>query len=265
MHLSFDHLVHFSPDPIKAQKELNEYGINVIKGGIHEKWGTFNTLAYFNLSYIEWLGLRDIALAQNVTDNDLIQQLVNEHTPLGHFGRFALRTDDMDLLIKELESKNVTVKGPVAGSRQTNDGERLQWKMCFIEADHDSLPLPFFIEWGEPEEKRKPKLADLSSHPAGQLQLKNIYCAVHNLEESISKWTKLLDVQSGESYKDSLLDARCQKLYVNGGNLIFCSGTQGVVHDTLKKVGERPFLVELDHALTPQQITVQGASFKFNK
>lgn len=145
MHLSFDHLVHFSPDPIKAQKELNEYGINVIKGGTHEKWGTFNTLAYFHLSYIEWLGLRDIALAQTVTDNDLIQQLVNEHTPFGHFGRFALRTDDMDLLIKELQSKSYAVKGPVAGSRQTTDGEKLQWKMCFIEADHDSLPLPFLL------------------------------------------------------------------------------------------------------------------------
>jgi len=265
MHLSFDHLVHFSPDPISAQKELNEYGINVIKGGIHEKWGTFNTLAYFNLSYIEWLGLRDLVLAQTITDNDLIQQLVNEHTPFGHFGRFALRTDDMDLLINELQRKNYTIKGPVEGSRQTNDGEQLQWKMCFIEDDLDSLPLPFFIEWGEPVEKRKPNLAALSSHQAGQLQLKNIYCAVHNLAESINRWTKLLDAQPGESYRDSSLNACCQKLHINGGNLIFCSGTQGIVHDTLKKVGERPFLVELDHALTPQQFTIQGAFFKFNE
>ncbi|TYR79769.1 VOC family protein [Priestia megaterium] len=265
MNISFDHLVHFSPYPKKAKKEMLAHGITVIDGGRHEKWGTFNTLAYFGLSYIEWLGFDHLQFAKNVNDNLLIQQFVKEHTPFGHFGRFAFRTHNMNELMDELQKKDYVLHGPVSGYRQTSDGQFIEWKMCFIEGDDRNLPLPFFIEWSQSDEERHLQLAAHSSHKLGPLQLQNIYCAVHNIEDTVAKWSRLLDAQPGERYEDPAIHAECQKLYLHGGNLIFCHAKHGIVHDTLNRIGERPFLVEFDHGKEAKWFSVQGGTFKINK
>jgi len=54
---SFDHLVHFVQNPLGAMEDAKKMGLHAFAGGNHEKWGTYNSLAYFGLSYIEFLGI----------------------------------------------------------------------------------------------------------------------------------------------------------------------------------------------------------------
>ncbi|MGD7025202.1 VOC family protein [Rossellomorea vietnamensis] len=72
-----------------------QLGIKVIEGGKHEKWDTFNTLAYFGLSYFEWLGIQYLFFPYRLTITPN-QQLVTV-LPLGdQLRRIAPRTNNMD-------------------------------------------------------------------------------------------------------------------------------------------------------------------------
>lgn len=60
--LKFDHIVHYVHQPEQVFKALEPYGISAIQGGRHEQIGTYNALSYFDLSYIEWIGVYDHSL-----------------------------------------------------------------------------------------------------------------------------------------------------------------------------------------------------------
>ena len=78
MNFSFDHLVWFHHKPEKAIQPLSEKGIQVVHGGRHETWGTYNTLSYFGLSYIEFLGIEVPSIAEQHMENRLITQIVQQ-------------------------------------------------------------------------------------------------------------------------------------------------------------------------------------------
>ncbi|EDL65721.1 VOC family protein [Bacillus sp. SG-1] len=264
--LAFDHLVHFSSDPTSAKNTMLQHGIHVIEGGKHENWGTYNTLAYFGLGYIEWLGIQDRSVSIQVDDNPLIQQLVTE-LPLGdHPGRIALRTNNMDQLAVELKEKGLKLHGPVKGSRLTESGELLQWSMLFIKEEHPTLPLPFFIQWGEDDAVRREKLKVHSSHPAGSLQIKDVLFAVEDLDDKISRWSSLFDLQIGEAFTNEKWGAKCQRLYLPHGNLLFCTPIEdGIVKDYLSAFGESPFGLQLGNGRQNQSILLQGGIYEVSE
>ncbi|RIW31384.1 VOC family protein [Bacillus salacetis] len=264
--LAFDHLVHFSSDPTSAKNMMLQHGIQAIEGGEHENWGTYNTLAYFGLSYIEWLGIQDSSVSMQVDDNPLIQQLVTE-LPLGdHPGRIALRTNNMNQLAVDLKEKGLNLHGPVKGSRLTDSGELLQWSMLFIAEEHPTLPLPFFIQWGEDDAVRREKLKVHSSHPAGSLQLKDVLIAVENLDNQISKWSSLFDLQIGDAFINEEWGAKCQRLYMPHGNLLFCTPFEdGIVKDYLNAFGERPFGLQIGNGRQDQSILLQGGMYEISE
>ncbi|AIF42369.1 VOC family protein [Virgibacillus sp. SK37] len=145
--LEIDHIVIAAKDPAQSAQLFGEtYNCKIVKGGKHENWGTYNYLAYFrNDCYIEWLGIFNEEIADQ-SDNPLIKQLVaafgeNREGPI----QYALRTEQMDLLIERLTKLNYSFNGPVAGEREKPDGTNLQWRMLFPESESG---FPFIIEWG---------------------------------------------------------------------------------------------------------------------
>lgn len=145
--LAIDHLVIATTQPEKAAKEFaEEYGVEVIAGGKHENWGTYNYLAFFqNNTYIEWLGVFDEGLARK-SDNPLVKQAVEflKHKDYGIVS-YALRTNEMDIFITHLETNRLSYVGPLPGERKKTDGSTLSWRMLFPTQDES---LPFLIEWG---------------------------------------------------------------------------------------------------------------------
>ncbi|MGF2614599.1 VOC family protein [Rossellomorea vietnamensis] len=264
--LTFDHLVHFSSNPTSAKTTILQHGIQAIEGGKHENWGTYNTLAYFGLGYIEWLGIQDSSVSIQVDDNPLIQQLVAE-LPLGdHSGRIALRTNNMDQLAAELKEKGLKLHGPVKGSRLTDSRELLQWSMLFIAEEQPTLPLPFFIQWGEDNAVRREKLKVHSSHPAGSLQIKDVLLAVEDMDDKIARWSSLFNLQIGEAFIIEKWGAKCQRLYLPDGNLLFCTPVEGgVVKDFLDEFGERPFGLQLENGRENQTILLQGGMYEITR
>ncbi|MFM1651993.1 VOC family protein [Brevibacillus sp. B_LB10_24] len=248
--LSLDHLVHFiNSHPETAVQEMQRLGLHAVAGGRHETWGTYNSLCYFGLTYLEFLAIEDRQRAAEVRDNGLIRQIAADLPENEGLSRIALRTGDIAGLASQLTSMGLTVTGPVPGSRTRSDGSVIRWQMLFAEGERerDGLPLPFFIQWGEGDDDRRQDLTDrgiIAQHPAGSLRMEYVACAVQQLEETAVRWQEWFGLEPGVPYTDCELNAACQALRCDGGDILLCSPLgEGIVAQTLAERGERPFLV----------------------
>jgi hypothetical protein len=265
---AFDHLVHFVHRPEQAVDQMRLHGLSAFLGGQHERWGTYNALSYFDLSYIEFLGVYNPELAGQVTDNDLVRQAVQELPHGERFARVAIRTDDIEAAAERMRSLGLSVTGPFPGSRKRADGSVLRWSMFFMSGkDGDELPLPFVIQWGESDERRRAGLIEqgaIGAHSAGPLRLRQVAFAVRDADAAAEKWGRLFQLPLGDPCYDETLKARCREIRLPGGHLAFCSPAEpGPTSDYLASKGAGPFFLRLSGAKTPGIYHLLGGYYQF--
>lgn len=248
MTLKFDHLVYFTDQNLESLiEQLKENGLYAVKGGSHEKWGTHNALCHFGLSYVEFLAIENETVAKQ-SDLPLIRQLVKELPKGSGPGQFAIRTNNIERLNDELQEKGLSTQ-LFPGSRKREDGTQLTWKLLFIEWNSDGLLPPFFIDWGQDDEKRLfdlKKRSIIKPHPAGDLQMDHLKIIVQNAKEQVLKWRNWFGLTLKNSYQDENLQAECYILQLDGCPIHFCSPAgEGKAMNFLKEKGERPYALVL--------------------
>jgi hypothetical protein len=266
MELAFDHIVHLVNDPVQAASRFREHGLHALEGGRHANWGTYNSLCYFDLSYIEFLGIFDRALAEVEQENLLVRDSAKRLPNQEGFSRIAIRTNDIEQTASVLKERGLQVIGPFPGSRIRPDGKRLEWSMLFVESEDSALPLPFFIQWGEADAQRRTDLEErevIAPHAIGQLSLGAVKFAVRDLEPRVQQWSNWFGLEAGETFFDESLHAACRTLHLPGGNLLFCSPTgEGAVAEILASQGETPFALEAIGATQESIIHLSGATYE---
>ncbi|MFF3023794.1 VOC family protein [Gottfriedia sp. NPDC057948] len=251
MDLIFDHLVWFFKKPETAILPLKQRGIHVVKGGRHESWGTYNTLTYFGLSYIEFLGIENLSIAEKHEENRLITQIVEQLAKESLEGpaTIAIRTNQIEELAIKLKAEGLTVYGPLTGERVRADGQVIRWSLLFPEYPKKNVKLPFFIEWEKSDEQRYLEFEEqglIRSHKLGEPKLESVGFVVNNLDETLEIWENLFGLKQGEEYIDTEINARCIRIKLSGTNLLFCTPIgNGPAAKVLKEKGETPFLVNL--------------------
>lgn len=140
-----DHLVIASADPDAAAEELESaLGLAASGGGRHGGRGTFNRIAWLaDGSYIELIGVddRDAALAQPV--GAAAVRALDAHG--GGLATYALRDDDLEATATALGA--IGTFGPVVhGTREREDGERVEWWTSFPMTELAPNAAPFLIE-----------------------------------------------------------------------------------------------------------------------
>jgi hypothetical protein len=251
MKLSFDHLVWFHHKPEDVIQPLTDQGIYVVHGGRHESWGTYNTLSYFDLSYIEFLGIEQLSIAEKHKENRLITQIVEQLAKGNQEGpaKIAIRTNQIHELAINLRQDGRTVYGPLPGQRMTAAGEVIRWTLLFIEDHSNQLSFPFFIQWEKSDEERLSAFKEqgmLGRHSGENSKFVSVGFVVKDLDETIRIWGKLLNLTPGEEFRDEVMNARCQILKLPGTNLLFCTPLgKGPAEMALHDRGETPFLVNI--------------------
>ena len=265
MELQLDHIVHFiNGNPNKAIEEWEKLGFKAVMGGSHEKWGTFNSLIYNSTSYIEFLAIENEELAQN-SDNPLIRQLVTDLQREEGIGQICFRTTDILSVKNELENKGCKTFPIFPGSRKRKDGTTIKWKMLFINQE-SPLPLPFFIEWEQQDEDRFNELKKLGmmDQKLEKHRIQSISIACKNGEESAKEWSQLFDFPITHIESDP--ESFTKKTTINCGSteIIFCEplDEKGIVDQTLKLRGERPFLIQLDPQFMTKPISLFGSYYQ---
>ncbi|MEH7120318.1 VOC family protein [Neobacillus vireti] len=251
MEFFFDHLVWFFEKPENAISLLKQRGLHVVKGGRHESWGTYNTLTYFGLSYIEFLGIENLSIAEKHGENRLITQIVEQLAKESREGpaKVAIRTNHIEELAIKLKAEGLTVYGPLSGERVRADRQVIRWSLLFPESADNKVSLPFFIEWEKSDEERYSELEDqglIRSHILGQPKLESVGFVVNHLDKTVEIWSRLFGLKQGDEYIDTEIIARCRILEMNGTNLLFCTPIgDGPAAKVLNEKGETPFLVNL--------------------
>lgn len=269
MSFTFDHLVQFVDEPKKAIEMLQENGIHAVEGGEHTSLATYNTLSYFDLSYIEFLGTYDRTFFEQLDHqkHSLTETIANDKLVEG-FSRFAARTTDIEGAANHFREKGLTVTGPHPLSRRRPDGSVISWQLLYAGDDSEDLQLPFIIQWDESdEERRADQIAKgvIAPHPEG-VSFSHVTFAVRDLKGTVTKWADWLDLKVGEEYIDEELNATCQVLELQGGNLVFASPTgEGIVQGVLETRGERPFQVTLSGGKNDKSFELLGATYKISK
>lgn len=269
MDFFFDHLVWFFKKPEKAILPLKQRGINVVNGGRHESWGTYNTLTYFGLSYIEFLGIENLSIAEKHDENRLITQIVEQLAKESQEGptTIAIRTNQIEKLASKLKTEGLTVYGPLHGERVRADGQLIRWSLLFPEYQEKKVNLPFFIQWEKSDEERYSELEDqglIGSHIIGEPKLESVGFVLNNLDETIEIWKNLFGLKQSEQYIDTEINARCELLNLNGTNLLFCTPIgDGPAAKVLKEKGETPFLVNLTNTNQSHFLEMLDGFWKF--
>src|SRR5690625_1525449 len=247
---TFDHIVHYTEDPHKVIPFIKEKGIHAVVGGEHRRRPTHNVLSYFDLSYIEYIGTSDKEKLQQMNHGpfSMIDTIINSQFTEG-FKRFILRTNDIYAAKNHFLNEGLQVHGPVSLSRKKPDGHVLEWQLLFIgDGSQNKLEFPYIIQWGKSDVELKNELINdgVIIERNSQPQFSHIHIAVSDLSAIIKRWSRLLHLEINEPYIDNELQAKCQSLQLDGGNLTFCQPTgMGVVKNILKNSGEKPFQVNL--------------------
>lgn len=270
MGFRFDHVVHLVNSPLMAIEELQKLGLYAVEGGRHEDYGTYNSLSYFDLSYVELIGVFNQQLVESLDgiEYSFRETFKNDNYVEG-MARIALRSKNLEADAKRFRSLGLEVYGPSRLSRKRPDGSLISWKLLYVGKPGEQLELPFFIQWDEEDEKRKQDLINqsvIAEHPRGDISLSSVAFAVHNVENIIEKWSNYLGLEAEESFVDKSLNANGQKLKLDGGDIVFYSPIgKGAVSEILYNRGEKPFLVEFSGSDQEEEFQVLGATYRFSK
>ena len=236
MSLQFDHLVQQVQSPEDTKAFLNEHTIHTVNGGQHTMWGTYNTLSYFGLTYIEQIAVYDRALFEEAAKlpYSLHYTFKRDSERFG-FSRIALRTTNIEGEAERLRALGLEVYGPDACSRTRPDGSVVKWKLLHFGKAGQVIDFPFFIEWADGDEER---LAQLEKSGALNMQqsikMTSVQFVVRNVEETVCLWQEVLQLSP------AVVHEAYTSLYLPNMRLDFYSNSK-----VLTDQKEGPFAVTL--------------------
>lgn len=207
--VKWDHLVHYVNDLDQPVEVFAEHGLVAFKGGSHKAWGTYNSLSYFGLTYIEFLGIENLELAKATEHNLVVKdavELLPEHEVLS---RVVIRTDDIDELEASLTAAGLSLSPIIDGKRLDNKGRLIEWRMMIINGDYQGLVYPFIIQWSGTDEERLENMTSsgiIGPHPAGDAKIVRAVFRVSDPEATANHWGALfgLSVTASEDQGFSL-------------------------------------------------------------
>ncbi|SOC19542.1 glyoxalase-like protein [Ureibacillus xyleni] len=197
-----DHIVHFVDKPENLVEETKKIGLHTALGGKHEMWGTYNSLCYFGLSYIEFIGVFDQELLEKSAE---IPYTLHDSYKKRHYTngltRLAFRTTTIKEDAKRLEKAGFEVDGPQQFSRVRPDGSVVKWQLLHFGKKDLAVDFPFLIQWEGTNEERfneLVKLGTIGEHSLGNLSIKEITYAVRDLSVA-NEWARVFQSDTVEN------------------------------------------------------------------
>ena len=172
--VQIDHLVIGVRDLDKAEAQFEDrYGLTAIDGGRHPGWGTANRLVPLGVAYLELVTVVDQDEASNSEFGRWVSMMLEGKSRFG----WAVRTDDLDRTASRLGLE------VAHGSRRSQGGEMLHWRIAGVAQAARDSSFPFFIQWGA--STPLPGAATVV-HRAGAVALRELTIEGH--EERLQDW-----------------------------------------------------------------------------
>ncbi len=143
---SIDHIVYAVPDLHEAVEDFRKLsGVLPVIGGRHLDRGTHNALVNIgNGAYLELIAA-DTDNRDFTGDRWMGVDLIDSPTIV----RWSIKSEHINQDAVWLEKRNPLLSSVVEGSRQTEEGNRLAWKMTLPSPYPMVEGIPFFTDWSE--------------------------------------------------------------------------------------------------------------------
>ncbi|HLR19151.1 MAG TPA: VOC family protein [Staphylococcus sp.] len=248
-YLKLDHIIHYIHhlDNFKYPGHL----FTLHNGGKHEKLGTYNRLAYLNNAYIELLDVYNSDVLQKVIKSEegrvsFPSQILQDKYKQG-LKTLAFRTQNIEQLKKDLETRNVEVIGPITMHRENVKGNKTVWKLLYIADPDYRLKPPFFIQWDEAEEVRNEKLDPLKQK---EFTINTINIQSEEREHTVKKWEYWFDmdkISETKAYTD---------LKLKNDDVVYR------IYDG-EHSGYKSIIIHDDKTSSPYSLIIRGTSYQF--
>lgn len=196
--LVWDHAVHYVNDLQQAIDTFKAHGIAAHQGGDHPGWGTYNALSHFDLTYIEFLGIRDQAELDAISSWQVVSRDAGRFLPNQQIlSRLALRTDDIDAVARSLQARGIQTSPILEGRRYDTEGQLIEWKMLTIDGEFQGVLYPFVIQWQQSDQDRRKSLQAkelLQPNAAKALTLTQAIIETEQPQAVASHWAALFDL-----------------------------------------------------------------------
>jgi catechol 2,3-dioxygenase-like lactoylglutathione lyase family enzyme len=234
-----DHVIVACADPEAAVLALErELGLSAGGGGRHETSGTFNRLVWLGDSYLELVGVFDVALAEDGMFGRHISSVLRG-APAG-FAGVALATSDLAAGVAQLRGMGSAIADPLDGERLRSDGRVVRWRTGRLAAPDPDLGLAFLIEhdtsaaeWSDAD--RAERAAD--THPLGTpARLARLVVPV----SSTSRATQRLHRDLGLAFRPSLAGRGARDTSIGAQTLRLVPSIAGVLPTIVIRAGAEP-------------------------
>ncbi len=139
-----DHLIYLVPDLDDAIDSMERTtGVRPVFGGQHPGRGSHNAL----LSIGDGVYLE--ILAPDPSQPEASAERFSGRTIQPRMVGWAARGDDLDELMREAESRGVSLQEVRSGGREKPDGTMLTWRTTAPLGGDEGGLIPFFIDWGD--------------------------------------------------------------------------------------------------------------------
>jgi Glyoxalase-like domain len=137
--LRLDHVVYAVPDLDQAAVRFREeFGLDSIEGGRHERWGTANRIVPLGDQYLELVAAVDEEMAAETAFG---RGVLERAARSGGWFTIAAVANDLDAVASRL---GIEVD---SGSRTRPDGQTVRWRMAGLDDPRREAWMPFFLIW----------------------------------------------------------------------------------------------------------------------
>ncbi|WP_341302472.1 VOC family protein [Lysinibacillus sp. FSL H8-0500] len=262
MTLYFDHLVQQVESPENIKVFFNKRNIHTVNGGQHTMWGTYNTLSYFGLSYIEQIAVYDRDLFEQAALNPytLHYTFKRDGEDQG-FSRIALRTTNIEAEGERLRALGFDVYGPDACSRTRPDGSVVEWKLLHFGKPDLAIDFPFLIEWAEDDKERFAQLqASGAIHQQQNITMEAVLFVVRDVPTTVELWQKALQLSKAEQHDEQYVSLQLPNIRLDFYDEAVATAM------TLTPLKHGPFGVQLkDPYRVKETLVCPGAFYWINR
>jgi len=193
---ALDHIIIGVNDLEQATTVFSQkLGLAISGGGIHPSGGTANRIIVVGDTYLELIGVRTPAEAQQ----SMLERLAKGDGYLN----FVLSSNDIEAETAAMVRRGVSVIGPKPGQLTAPDGHTRGWARTDVERPDLTQHYPFIIQHDSAGEERRFRLAGWSEpprHPLGVVKVLSATIAVADLAEATRRFEHIYGLEPSVAF-----------------------------------------------------------------
>jgi catechol 2,3-dioxygenase-like lactoylglutathione lyase family enzyme len=239
-----DHVVICVSDLQRGIETYTRLGFNIYPGGVHPGRGTHNAISVNQGDYLELLGVRDPAEYRAATSGPGSPGggLIDFIAAGGGLRYVVVASDDLAADVAAMRSRGVDVSDGVDGSRRTESGVELRWKVAVLGPRH---PLPIvFLQHLTPLEARRRQVPVAASHPNGVQRIDRVYIVTTDVRAAAEPYAQILGMPVPAIQRGTVIMADMAVFDLGPSGLSIAQPyAAGPAADALARRGPGPFQV----------------------